>query len=266
MSESRTVASSIYALANPLAFQRLADRLVPWFTGLAVISIALGLYWGLVTSPPDYQQGESVRIMYIHVPSAWMCLFCYTVMALASFVGFVFKHPIADVAAKSIAPIGAAFTFLALVTGSLWGKPTWGTYWVWDARLTSVLILFFLYLGYMALWQAMDDKVRAARAAAVLAMVGFINVPIIKFSVDWWNSLHQPASISKFDAPSIHPSMLMPLLAMAIGFMALATVLHLMRMKTEILEQRVRRARLSQTAPVAAMLDAAPSPSVQGGK
>ncbi|HBS30753.1 MAG TPA: heme transporter HemC, partial [Parvularcula sp.] len=177
----------IYDLANPERFDRLARLTTPWMAGLAAASLAAGLYFALFASPADYQQGESVRIMYVHVPAAWMALMCYTAMAAASVTGFIWKHPLADVAAKSTAPIGAAFTFLALVTGSLWGKPMWGTWWAWDARLTSVLILFFMYVGYMALWSAIEDKTRAARIAAIACIAGFVNVPIIKFSVDWWN-------------------------------------------------------------------------------
>src|SRR5690606_34310487 len=179
----------------------------------------------------------------IHVPAAWLALFGYTAMAGASAMALIFRHPLADVAAKSAAPIGAAFTFLALVTGTLWGKPMWGTWWVWDARLTSVLILFFLYLGYMALWATIEEPQRAGRAAAVLALVGFVNVPIIHFSVEWWNTLHQGASVLRLDGPSIHPSMLWPLLICAIGFTLLFSSLHIMAMRTEIWRRRVTTMR-----------------------
>ncbi|MFQ6018534.1 MAG: heme ABC transporter permease CcmC, partial [Kiloniellaceae bacterium] len=185
----------MHRFANPGRFLRLADALLPWSAALAVVAIAVGLYLGLFEAPPDYQQGESVRIMYVHVPSAWMALFVYSTIAAASAAALIWRHPLADLVAKASSPVGASFTFLALVTGSLWGKPMWGAWWVWDARLTSVLVLFFLYLGHMALMNAFEDRVRGYRAAAVLALVGFVNVPIIKFSVDWWSTLHQPASV-----------------------------------------------------------------------
>jgi heme exporter protein C len=178
----------LYDLANPVRFERIARPLLPWLVAATITLILLGLYYALFNSPADYQQGESVRIMYVHVPAAWMALFCYTVIAGASAVGFIWKHPLADVAAKEAAPIGASFTLLALATGSIWGKPMWGAWWVWDARLTSVLILFFLYVGYLALWEAIEDPTRAARAAAILALVGVVNVPVIHFSVEWWKT------------------------------------------------------------------------------
>ena len=174
----------MHYFANPARFTRLAARIQPWAGGLAAVLLLVGLYLALVVVPADYQQGDTVRIMFVHVPSAWMAMFCYTFLAVASAVGLIWKHPLADLAAKASAPIGAGFTFLALVTGSLWGKPMWGAWWVWDARLTSVLILLFLYLGYMALWQAIEDSQKAGKTAAVLALVGAVNVPIIKFSVD----------------------------------------------------------------------------------
>jgi heme exporter protein C len=177
--------------------------------------------------------------MFIHVPSAWLAIFCYMVIAISSIGSLIWRHPLADVSAKAAAPIGAAFTLLALVTGSLWGKPMWGAYWVWDARLTSVLILFFLYLGLMALWQSIEEPSRAGRAAAILAIVGFINIPIIKFSVDWWNTLHQPASVMRIDGPTIHPSLLTPLMVMALGFTCLFVWLHFKAMRAEILRRRV---------------------------
>lgn len=232
-----------YAYANPMRFESLARELQPWLFAAAAAVLAVGVYLALIASPPDYQQGEAVRIMYVHVPAAWMALFCYTFMAGASIVGFVWKHPLADVAAKSAAPIGAAFTFLALVTGSLWGKPMWGAWWVWDARLTSVLVLFFLYLGYITLWEAIEDTHRAGRAAGILAIVGFINVPIIKFSVDQWNTLHQPASVMRGGGPAIETSLLVPLLVMGVGYMMLFSALLLVRMRTEVLERRLHRLR-----------------------
>ena len=232
--------------ANPTRFMALSGAALPWLAVATVVLFAVGLYLALVVSPPDYQQGETVRIMFVHVPAAWLALFAYLLMAIASAVGLVFRHPLADVAAKSAAPIGACFTFLALVTGSLWGKPMWGTWWVWDARLTSVLILFFLYLGYIALANAFDDPTRGARAAAILALVGFVNVPIIKFSVDWWNTLHQPASVSRFDAPAIDPAMLTPLLLMALGFTTYFITVLLLRVRSELVAAKLRTAQMAQ--------------------
>ncbi|NWH09561.1 MAG: heme ABC transporter permease [Alphaproteobacteria bacterium] len=230
--------------ANPKTFLDTASRFEPWLWGLASFLIAGGLYAAFFLAPIDYQQKDSVRIMYVHVPSAWMSMFIYGVMAVASIVGFAFKHPLADVAAKAAAPIGAAFTFVCLVTGSLWGRPMWGTYWEWDARITSVFVLFLLYLGYIALWRAIEDPTRAAKAAAILCLVGVINIPIIRFSVDWWNTLHQPASVFRLDGPTIHPSMLWPLLVMGLGFTVLSFALLLLRMRTEVLERRLRALRL----------------------
>ena len=236
----------MYQLANPSRFLRLGDRVMPWIAGTAMLLFAAGGYFALFGSPPDYQQGEGVRIMYVHVPAAWMALFCYIAMAGAAAVGLIWKHPLADFAAKATAPVGAAFTFLALVTGSLWGKPMWGTWWVWDARLTSVLVLFFLYLGYMALNTAFDDPSRGAKSSAILAIVGLVNVPIIKFSVDWWNTLHQPASVVRMGGPAIDPSMLWPLILMALAFKFYYLWVLLVRMKTEIIAQRIRAFRLRQ--------------------
>ncbi|MDX9861184.1 MAG: heme ABC transporter permease [Rhodospirillales bacterium] len=236
----------MHRFANPTRFMRLSAALLPWTAGAAAALMAAGLYLALLGSPADYQQGESVRIMYVHVPSAWMAMFCYTFMAAASAVGLVWKHPLADLAAKATAPVGACFTLLALVTGSLWGKPMWGAWWVWDARLTSVLVLFFLYLGYIALINAFDDPTRGLRAAAILALVGFVNVPIIKFSVDWWNTLHQPASVFKAGGPSIDPSMLVPLLLMGAGFTAYFLWVLMLRLRTEIVAAKVRALRLRQ--------------------
>jgi len=232
--------------ANPTRFMSYSAALLPWLAGACGVAFAVGLYLSLVAAPADYQQGETVRIMFVHVPAAWMAMMVYSVMAVASAVALIWRHPLADVAAKSAAPIGACFTFLALVTGSLWGKPMWGAWWVWDARLTSVLVLFFLYLGYIAIWQAMDDVHKAARVAAIVALVGFVNVPIIKFSVDWWNSLHQPASVLRLDGPAIHSSILTPLLVMALAYTLLFVVLHLIAMRSEVLRRRVRALQLAQ--------------------
>ncbi|WP_420560104.1 heme ABC transporter permease [Tepidicaulis sp.] len=239
---------NLHALANPTRFLRLSGLLLPVIWLLALGLLGAGLYMSFFTAPPDYQQGETVRIMFIHVPAAWLSLFGYTLMAGASATALIFRHPLADVAAKSAAPVGAAFTFLALVTGALWGKPMWGTWWVWDARLTSVLILFFLYLGYMALWATIEEPVRAARAAAVLALVGFVNVPIIHYSVEWWNTLHQGASVLRLDGPAIHPSMLWPLLVMALGSTFFFLAVMLTRMQAEIYRRRVRQLQLARAS------------------
>jgi heme exporter protein C len=227
----------IIALANPSAFMRLSGKLLPWLITATVVLFVFGLVLSF-RAPPDYQQGETVRIMFIHVPAAWLGMACYTLIAISSAGYLIWRHPLADVSAKAAAPIGATFTLLALITGSLWGKPMWGTYWVWDARLTSVLILFFLYLGLIALRQAIDDPGRAGRAAAILSIIGAVNIPIIKFSVNWWNTLHQPASVMRADGPTIHPALLIPLLVMAIAFTVLFVVLHMKAMRAEILRRR----------------------------
>ena len=227
-------------LANPTRFMELSATVLPWIAGASAAIILYGLYLSFFVAPPDYQQGETVRIMFIHVPSAWLAMAGYTLIAISSFGLLVFRHPLADVSAKAAAPIGAVFTFLALVTGSLWGRPTWGTYWVWDARLTSVLILFFLYLGLMALRSSIEDETLAGKLTAVLALVGIVMLPIIKFSVEWGNTLHQPASIMRMDGPSIDPAILMPLLVMAVGFTMLFVALHLKAMRNEILRRRVK--------------------------
>ncbi len=233
------LAPSLHRLANPARFRRLARRILPWTAGVAAAAFAVGLWLALAASPIDYQQKDAVRIMYVHVPSAWMALTAYAAMALASAAALVWRHPLAEIAAKATAAPGAGFTLLALATGALWGLPSWGTWWVWDARLTSVLVLLFLYVGYMALWRAFDDPRRAGRAAAVLALVGAVNLPIVKFSVDWWNTLHQPASVSRLGAPAIDPAMLRPLLAMYLAFMALWIALVLLRMRAELAERRL---------------------------
>ncbi|MFA5120826.1 heme ABC transporter permease [Zavarzinia sp.] len=235
-------------LANPTRFVRLADRLLPWLIGAMAIAFVVGLVWGLGFAPPDYQQGDTVRIMYVHVPAAWLAMFGYSFMAVASFVALVWKHPLADVAAKAAAPIGAGFCLVALVTGSLWGAPMWGTWWVWDARLTSMLVLFFLYVGYIALWSAIDEPERAAKAAAILALVGAVNVPIVKFSVDWWSTLHQPSSIMRMDGPSVDPTILWPLLINALAFQLYFVVVLLWRMKAELITRRVRALTLGLAA------------------
>lgn len=235
----------MHRFANPARFMRIAEPILPWTSMGALAAILLALYFGIFSSPADYQQGETVRIMYVHVPAAWMALFAYTLMALASGSFLIWKHPLADLSAQAAAPIGAGFTAIALVTGALWGQPMWGTWWVWDARLTSVLILFFLYLGYMALVNGFDDPERGSRMGAILALVGFVNVPIIKFSVDWWNTLHQPASISRLDAPAIDTSMLIPLLLMALGFKLFFISILILRIKIQLLKKRIRSIQLT---------------------
>ncbi|MGX1318447.1 heme exporter protein C [Bradyrhizobium sp. USDA 377] len=237
-------------LANPTRFLALTTRVLPWLAAATVILLAVGLYQSAL-APDDYQQGATVKIMFIHVPNAWLSMFVWGVMSIASLGTLVWRHPLADVAAKAAAPIGASFTFLALLTGSLWGRSMWGTYWEWDARLTSVLILFLMYLGLMALWRAVDDPSRAARAAAVLTLVGAINLPIIKFSVDWWNTLHQPASVMRMGGSTLDKSFLIPLLVMAIAFTLLFVTLHLAAMRNEILRRRVRSLQMMQASRVA---------------
>ncbi len=230
----------LHYYANPHRFMRLAHRLFYPLWVVAIVTLLYGLYLSF-EAPPDYQQGETVRIMFVHVPAAWMALFGYSFIAFVSILALIFRHPLGHLAARAAAPIGACFTLVALITGSLWGQPMWGTWWVWDARLTSVLVLFFIYIGYISLWRAIESPEKASRAAAILAIVGFINVPIIKFSVDWWNTLHQPASVSRFARPAIHPDILYPLLMMGIAFMVLFFALLITRMQSEILNQRARR-------------------------
>jgi heme exporter protein C len=236
----------MHRFANPARFLRISNVILPWAAGVTVVLMIVGLYLSLIASPADYQQGDTVRIMYIHVPAAWMSLFVYSNMAIAAAVGLVWKHPLADLFTKAAAPIGAGFTALCLITGSLWGEPMWGTWWVWDARLTSVLILFFLYLGYMALVNAFDDPTRCAKAGAILVLVGVVNVPIIKFSVDWWNTLHQPASVVRMGGPSIDPSMLWPLLIMGFAFTAYFVTVVLLRVRSEIAARKIQTLRLTQ--------------------
>lgn len=229
-------------LANPTRFLSLAARILPWMAGVTVILFAAGLYLTFTTEG-DYQQGMTVRIMYVHVPAAWLSMMCYSVMALSSIGTLVWRHPLADVSHKAAAPLGAAFTLIALATGSLWGKPMWGTWWVWDARLTSVFVLFLMYLGLIALNRAIDDPSRAARVSAVLILVGFVNIPIIKFSVDWWNTLHQPASVIRMGGSTIDSEFLWPLLIMAIAFSMLFFTLHIMAMRNEIWRRRIAAQR-----------------------
>ncbi len=235
--------ASFLDYANPTRFLGFARIVLPWLAGSSLFLLAVGLY-GAFTAPPDYQQGETVRIMYIHVPSAWLALFAYVAMTSAALGVLVWKHPLADAAQKTAAGLGAAFTFVCLVTGSLWGRPMWGTYWVWDARLTSMLVLFLLYLGLIAVRQTMDDTPRGARIASIMTLVGAIDIPIIKYSVDWWNTLHQPASVFRVGGPTISGSMLWPLLTMALAATLLFLTLHIMAIRNEILKRRLARLSL----------------------
>ena len=226
-----------YRLASPPYVYRSAAALTPWFMAVAAIAIVCGLIGGLGVAPPDYQQGDAFRIIYVHVPSAYMSLFCYTAMAVAGAIGLIWRIKMAHALAAATAPIGASFTALALVTGSLWGKPMWGTYWAWDPRLTSELILLFLYAGVMSLRPAFEDPARGDRAAALLAIVGLVNVPIIHYSVQWWNSLHQGATIAKIGKPSMPGSMLWPLLTMLLGFMCFYGAVVCIRLRGEVLNR-----------------------------
>jgi heme exporter protein C len=226
-----------HKMASPRYFYTIAGRFIPWLAAACLLFILAGLYYGLIEAPPDYQQGDSYRIMFIHVPAAWMSMFVYVVMAGAGIIGLVWRIKLAEVVAISSATIGASFTFLALITGSLWGKPMWGTWWVWDARLTSELILLFLYLGVIALYNAVEDKRTASRSTAILAIVGVVNIPIIHFSVEWWNTLHQGATVTKLGAPSIDISMLIPLLLMAVAFKLYYALVLLMRARCEVLDR-----------------------------
>jgi heme exporter protein C len=234
-------------LANPSRFLRIANVAIPWLAGATVILFAFALYRAML-APDDYQQGATVKIMFLHVPSAWLGMLCWALMTVAALGTLVWRHPLADVTAKAAAPLGAAFTLLCLVTGSLWGRPEWGTYWVWDARLTSELVLFLLYLGVIALWRTVEDASRAARAVAILTLVGAVDLPIIKFSVDWWNTLHQGASVFRLGGSSIDASILTPLLLMAAAFTLLFVTLLLAAMRNEILRRRVRTLRLLQAS------------------
>ncbi len=236
-------------LANPSRFLAFANRAIPWLAAVTVILLGIGLYRSML-APDDYQQGATVKIMFLHVPSAWLGMLGWGIMTVAALGTLVWRHPLADVAAKATAPIGAAFTLLCLVTGSLWGRPEWGTYWVWDARLTSELILLLLYLAVLALWQTVEDPSRAGRAVAILTIVGAIDLPIIKFSVDWWNTLHQGSSVFRLGGSTIDQSILMPLFIMAIGFTLLFVTLQFAAMRNEILRRRVRTLRLMQASAV----------------
>jgi heme exporter protein C len=226
-------------LANPSRFLALTDRLLPWLAAATLLAFAFGA-GQIYVAPDDYQQGATVKIMFLHVPAAWLGIFAWVLMSVAALGTLVWRHPLADVAAKAAAPVGAAFTLMCLVTGALWGRPMWGTYWVWDARLTSVLVLFVMYLGVIALWRTIEEPTRAARVVAVLTLVGAINIPIIKFSVDWWNTLHQPASVLRLGGSTIHPTILAPLIVMLIAFTLLFLTLHLAAMRNEVMRRRLR--------------------------
>lgn len=241
VTDTASTTSSFHRLANPGRFLRFADAIYPWCLGAMILCLLLGLALALVFSPADYQQGDTVRIMYVHVPAAWMALFVYLNLALASASLLIWRHPLAGIAAEASAPIGAAFTFLALVTGSLWGKPMWGTWWEWDARLTSQLILLFLYVGVLALYYAFNDARTGAKAASILALVGVVNVPIIHFSVYWWNSLHQGATVTRFGETLMPASMKYPLYISILGFMLLTAALIVYRLRNEILKQELHR-------------------------
>lgn len=224
-----------HKLGSPGHFYAVARRLTPWLGGLSVVLLVVGLYWGLVVAPPDYQQGDSYRIIFVHVPAAWMSLFCWLFMTVCGVLVLVWRMKVATALMRATAPLGASFTFLALATGALWGKPMWGTYWVWDARLTSELILLLLYLGFMGLQSAVEERSTAARAGAVLALVGVVNIPIIHYSVEWWNTLHQGPTVTRFDSPAISMEMLLPLLVMAVAFMAYFATVVLKRARCDLL-------------------------------
>lgn len=229
--------SFLHKLSSPKYYYEWSGKWIPWIGALTLVLMGIGLYWGLVIAPPDYQQGEGYRIIFVHVPAAWMSMFVYVVMAVAGIIGLIWKIKLAEIVVAECAPIGVAFTALALMTGMLWGKPMWGTYWVWDARLTSELILLFLYLGVIAIYSAIEDPRTAAKAAAIFAIVGVINIPIIHYSVVWWNTLHQGATVTKLDSPSAHPSMLIPLLIMAFAFKVYFVWLLFIRARNEILSR-----------------------------
>ena len=233
----------VAGLANPTRFLALARPLVPLLGLLAAAVLALGL-WLALSVPDDYQQGRTVRIMFVHVPAVWMAMGAYLVMVSGALGVIVWRHPLADVAARAAAPLGAAFTALGLVTGALWGRPMWGTWWVWDARLTSFLVLLLVYGGVIAVWRSIEDPARAARPGAILVLVGAVNLPIIKFSVDWWNTLHQPASVLRMDGPAMPAVYLVPLLVVAGGFLLAFAALHLAAMRNELLARRIRRLEL----------------------
>jgi heme exporter protein C len=236
----------IFKFANPLKFQKLAKKLQPITISLSLLLLFPGLFYSFFASPPDYLQGETVRIMYVHVPCAWFSLMIYSIIAICSFLSIIFKHALADIISRSCAPIGACFTLATLVTGSIWGKPTWGTWWVWDARLTSELVLLIIYLGLIILSNSYEDKKKGDRYVSILALIGIVNLPIIKWSVDWWNTLHQPASISKFSSPSIDASMLTPLFFMTFSFFFFFISILLVRIRGEIIQRKIDVIKFNQ--------------------
>jgi heme exporter protein C len=239
-------ARSLHRFANPGRFLRASARVQTWLWAAAALVLGAGLVWGLFLSPADWQQGQTVRIMYVHVPMAWLAMGGYTALAVASIMSLIWRHPLADLFARELSPVGALVTALCLATGSLWGRPMWGTWWVWDARLTSVLVLFFLWLGHAALTRAFEDQERGARVGAILALVGIVNIPIVKFSVDWWNTLHQPASVTRLDAPGMHVDILYPLLTCALGFSLLFGAVVLARTRAAVMERRIRALQLAR--------------------
>jgi heme exporter protein C len=249
----------MHRFANPARFVRLSERLLPWLVAAMALALGAGLYLALVGSPMDYRQGAMVRVMYVHVPAAWMASGVYFGLVIASIMSLVWRHPLADVAARAMAPIGAVFTAVCLITGSIWGYPTWGTWWAWDGRMTSVLVLLFIYLGYMALWSALEERANAGRIAAVLAIVGGINLPIIKFSVDWWHTLHQPASILRSGGSAIAPSMMAPLFTMWGAYILIFAVTLLWRMQSDVARQKCEAmaARQTRTTPSHGVLNPA---------
>lgn len=230
-----------YQLGSPRWFYEISGRLLPWFSIVAALLLIVGAAWGLAFAPADYQQGNSFRIIYIHVPAAVLAQSAYMLMAVAGAINLIWKMKVADMVAKSCAPIGATLAVLALATGAIWGKPTWGAWWVWDARLTSMLILLFLYIGVYALYSAIENEITAGQAGAVLALVGLVNIPIIKYSVDWWNTLHQPSTFKITEKPAMPPEMYLPLIVMIIGFYSFFAVVLMLRTRAEVL-RRERRA------------------------
>jgi len=244
MSVQASKPSRLWAFANPAKFMGFANKTVPILAVITLILLIIGLYLSF-TAPEDYQQGYTVLIMFIHVPAAWLAMMVYSIMSVSALGSIVWRHPLADVSLRCAAPLGAVFTFLALVTGSLWGKPMWGTWWEWDARMTSVLVLLIIYLGLIALSKAFEEPSEAAQPLAIMTLTGVPLLPIIKFSVDWWNTLHQPASVSRFERPAMGPEFLYPLLIMALAYMAIFFTLHMMAMRNEILARRIRTLKIN---------------------
>lgn len=258
---------SVLNVINPVSLMRFTRTVKPWVGLVGFLVLAAGLYGAFFIAPADYQQGETIRIMYLHVPMAWLALFAYALMTASAIGTLVWRHPMADVSAKAMAPLGAIFTALCLITGSLWGKPMWNTWWVWDARLTSVLILFLVYLAVIAIRQAIDEPVKAAKVASIVTLIGAINLPVIKFSVDWWYTLHQPASVFRLDGPSIYPTMLYPLLICAVGFSLVFFYMHMVAMENELKRRRIRalQVKASRDVPTIVPKSAEPRTDVVEG-